>query len=104
VNLTPTGSGDKVVWEAMACARPCLVANEGFRETLGDYSDILFFRYNDSVNLASKLELMLNLPFPEHEFIGQYLRERVIQLHSLDKLVTRLIDVFDMIKRRSICH
>jgi glycosyltransferase involved in cell wall biosynthesis len=104
VNLTPTGFGDKVAWEAMACARPCLVANEGFRETLGDYSDILFFRYNDSVDLASKLGLIFDLPFPERESIGQYLRERVVQLHSLDKLVTRLINVFGMIRGRGICH
>jgi glycosyltransferase involved in cell wall biosynthesis len=104
VNLTPTGFGDKVAWEAMACARPCLVANEGFRETLGNYSDILFFRYNDSVDLASKLGLIFNLPFPERESIGQYLRERVVQLHSLDKLVTRLINVFGMIRGRVICH
>jgi glycosyltransferase involved in cell wall biosynthesis len=99
VNLTPTGSGDKVGWEAMACARPCLVANEGFRETLGDYSDILFFRYNDSVDLASKLSLILRLPFPEQERIGQYLRERVVQLHSSDRLVARLISVFGIVIR-----
>jgi len=104
VNLTPTGFGDKVAWEAMACAKPCLVANEGFRETLGDYSNILFFRYNDSVDLASKLGVIFNLPFPERECIGQYLRERVVQLHSLDKLVTRLTNIFGMIKGGSICH
>ncbi|MFZ8854400.1 MAG: glycosyltransferase, partial [Armatimonadota bacterium] len=47
VNMTPTGSGDKVVWEAMACGRPCLAANEGFRETMGRWSDLLLFRYNE---------------------------------------------------------
>jgi glycosyltransferase involved in cell wall biosynthesis len=37
VNLTPTGLelGTKLAWEAMACGRPCLAANEGFRETCG---------------------------------------------------------------------
>jgi glycosyltransferase involved in cell wall biosynthesis len=47
VNMTPTGSGDKVVWEAMACGRPCLVANEGFRETLGNYADSLVYAYGE---------------------------------------------------------
>jgi glycosyltransferase involved in cell wall biosynthesis len=104
VNLTPTGFGDKVAWEAMACAKPCLLANEGFRETLGEYSNILFFRYKDSIDLASKLSLILDLPFPEQECIGQYLRERVVQLHSLDKLVMRLTNVFSMIRGESRCY
>jgi glycosyltransferase involved in cell wall biosynthesis len=104
VNLTPTGFGDKVAWEAMACAKPCLVANEGFRETLGEYSNILFFRYNDSIDLASKLSLILDLPFPEQKCIGQYLRERVVQIHSLDKLVMRLTNVFSMIRGESRCY
>jgi glycosyltransferase involved in cell wall biosynthesis len=39
VNLTATGSGDKVALEAMSCGRPSLVANEGFRETLGPHTD-----------------------------------------------------------------
>src|SRR5262245_5835395 len=37
INMSPVGFGDKVAWEAMSCAKPCLVANEGFRETLGKY-------------------------------------------------------------------
>ena len=45
VNLTPTGSGDKVAWEAMSCGSLCLAANEGFRETLGTYAERLLFRY-----------------------------------------------------------
>jgi len=102
VNMTPTGFGDKVAWEAMACARPCLVANEGFRETLGHYSDILFFRYRDSINLASKLDSILSLYSSERESIGQYLRERVVQLHSLERLVTRLVRMFGMIRGGSV--
>jgi len=102
VNLTPTGSGDKVAWEAMACGRPCLVANEGFRETLGDYSAILLFRYRDSIDLASKLGSILSLPSSEWEGIGQYLRERVVQLHSLERLVTRLLSVFSEIRGGSV--
>jgi len=104
VNLTPTGFGDKVAWEAMACARMCLVANEGFRETLGDYSDILFFRYGDSIDLASKLDSILNIPSSERESIGQYLREQVVQLHSLEKLVTRLVSIFGMLREGGVCQ
>ncbi len=59
VNLTPTGSGDKVVWEAMACGRPCLAANEGFRETLGRWATDLLFRHGDAPDLAQSLKTCL---------------------------------------------
>jgi glycosyltransferase involved in cell wall biosynthesis len=94
VNLTPTGFGDKVAWEAMACARPCLVANEGFRETLGPYTASLLFRYGDAADLAQHLFALLTLSPTERAAMGDYLRERVIDLHSLDRLARRLVEVF----------
>lgn len=98
VNLTPTGSGDKVALEAMACARPCLVANEGFRETLGDYADVLFFRYKDARDLASKLRRVLELPQVERARIGHCVRQQIVQMHSLDRLVSELLIVFERVK------
>jgi glycosyltransferase involved in cell wall biosynthesis len=94
VNLTPTGFGDKVAWEAMACAKPCLVANEGFRETLGDHADHLMFRYGDAADLARRLEWALSLSATETQGMGTYLREQVLRMHSLDGLATKLIDLF----------
>ena len=94
VNLTPTGSGDKVAWEAMACGRPCLVANEGFRETLGEYANRLVFRYGDSEDLARALEWILSLSCDDQVRIGAYLREQVLKLHSLGGLAARLIKIF----------
>jgi glycosyltransferase involved in cell wall biosynthesis len=94
VNLTPTGFGDKVAWEAMACARPCLVANEGFRETLGQYTGSLLFRYGDAADLAQHLVALLALSPTERAAMGDYLRERVVDLHSLDRLARRLVEVF----------
>jgi glycosyltransferase involved in cell wall biosynthesis len=41
VNLTPAGFGDKVALEAMSCGALCIVANEGYRETLGDAAEKL---------------------------------------------------------------
>jgi glycosyltransferase involved in cell wall biosynthesis len=95
VNLTPTGFGDKVVLESMACARPCIVANEGFRETLGIYAERLYFRYGDARDLADKIQDVLTLPDNQWELMGRYLRDQVLRLHSLDDLVERLLRVFD---------
>ena len=91
VNLTPTGSGDKVVWEAMACGRLCLTANEGFRETMGEYAGTLLFQYGNAESLAECLLRLLSLTFNERQSIGEYLRKRTIALHSIDRLAEKLI-------------
>lgn len=94
VNLTPVGSADKVALEAMACGRPCLTANEGFTETLGKYTGHLLFRHGDSEDLAYKLEGILEMSHKERDEIGCYLRERVVQRHSLERLAESLVGLF----------
>jgi glycosyltransferase involved in cell wall biosynthesis len=94
VNMTPTGSGDKVVWEAMACGRPCIVANEGFKETLGDYAARLVYCYSSPEELAERLEWVLSLSNGKRACIGTYLRQQVAMMHSLEQLTGRLVDVF----------
>jgi glycosyltransferase involved in cell wall biosynthesis len=91
VNLTQTGSGDKVVWEAMSCGRPCVVANSGFSETLGRYAPRLSFRYGDDAHLAACLRDVLALAPAERREIGSYLREQVERLHGLDRLARRIV-------------
>lgn len=92
VNLTPAGFGDKVAWEAMACARTCLVANPDFTETLGQYGPQLLFRLNDPVDLAAKLEVVLSMTPEERGRQGQYLRSQVERLHSLPRLAERVLE------------
>jgi len=93
VNMTPTGSGDKVVWEAMACGRPCLAANEGFRETMGEYAEVLLFPYGDVISLAKRLLWILTLDEKRKYVMQEYLCQQVIRMHSLDHLVDRLIEI-----------
>jgi len=102
-NMTPTGSGDKVVWEAMACAKPCVVANEGFRETLGKFADHLLFPYGDAEALAARLQLALSLAEDERRRMGAYLREQVERMHGLERLADVLIEIFaDCIEKRPL--
>jgi glycosyltransferase involved in cell wall biosynthesis len=94
VNMTPTGSGDKVVWEVMSCGKLSLAANEGFRETFGRYADLLLFRHRDAEHLADRLRWALSSSENERQRIGVYLREQVVKMHSLDRLATTLVDLF----------
>jgi glycosyltransferase involved in cell wall biosynthesis len=92
VNLTPAGFGDKVAWEAMSCGRPCLVANEDFRETLGRYASELIFRDRDVDDLTAKLGALLEKTPAERDEIGAYLRTQVARLHALPRLADRILD------------
>jgi glycosyltransferase involved in cell wall biosynthesis len=101
VNMTPTGSGDKVALEAMACARLCVAANEGFKETLGKFADHLLYRHGDAAGLAAALQWALSLDESEKQRIGLYLRAQVIKMHSLDRLMARLVELFAECRERS---
>jgi glycosyltransferase involved in cell wall biosynthesis len=95
VNLTRTGSGDKSALEAMSCGRPSLVANEGFQQTLGRHADRLVFPRGDADALAERLRAVLRLTPADRARIGQDLRAQVAELHALDRLGRRLIEVLE---------
>lgn len=101
VNLTPTGFGDKVAWEAMACGRPSLAANAGFRETFGTYADRLVFRHGDPEDLAARLQEILALAPAGRDRMGLYLRERVVSLHGLAGLADRLMTLFTSLAEKA---
>jgi glycosyltransferase involved in cell wall biosynthesis len=101
VNMTGTGSGDKVVWEAMACGRLCVVANEGFKQTLGDYADRLSFSYGNSEELAERLAWVLSLSPDDLDSMGAYLRGRVVSMHGLERLATTIVELFESITART---
>jgi len=98
VNMTPTGSGDKVVWEAMACGKLCLAANEGFKETMGTYADHFLYAYRHSEQLAERLLWVLSLPQTEQLRIAKYFTGQVKSMHGLNRLAQSLVRIFDSIK------
>lgn len=93
VNLTPEGFGDKVAWESMSCARPCVLSNPAFAETLGDEAPRLLFPHGDDAALADRLDRVLSLGAAERRRVGDYLRGRVERLHSLRALAGKIVDV-----------
>jgi glycosyltransferase involved in cell wall biosynthesis len=98
VNMTGTGSGDKVVLEAMACGRPCLIANEGFRETLGKYAERLLYTYGRAEELAERIKWVLSCSRDERVVMGMYLRKQVESMHGLTRLASDLVSMFASVK------
>lgn len=98
VNMTMTGSGDKVVLEAMACGRISIVANEGFRQTLGEHADALTYRYEDAESLAERLRWVLGLSPAERDALGARMRERVVAMHDVNGLAGRLVRLFGQVR------
>lgn len=88
VNLTPTGSMDKTIFEAMACGSLVLVSNRSFLSLLPPE---FIFRGGKASDLAQKLIYLLNLPLVEKEKNGQDLRRLVAERFDLSRLVRELL-------------
>ena len=97
VNLCPTGALDKAVLEAMACERPSLAANEGFRETFNGWEERLLFRHRDAGDLAEKLDRLLQMQHGERAAMSADLRQTVIAHHNLEQLAKTLVGTFEEI-------
>lgn len=93
VSASRTGSIDKVVLEAMACARPVLTCNDSFprlfRE-LGADAARLSFEAGSASELAERIEGLLRLRQPERMQLGERLRDLVVRDHEVDALMKRL--------------
>jgi len=94
VNMSPLGFGDKVALESMACGKPCVAANEGFRNTFGKYADNLLFKFGDPYSLSQCLWKILSMKEENRRNIGTYLRDQVAIMHNKDDLGKKLKDVF----------
>lgn len=96
VNLSPPGLFDKTALESMACAVPTVVSTHAFDNLLGP--EPARFRIHgpeDVEGLAARLRDLLALPPDEQRALGLMQRERVADTHSLDKLMPRLVRLFE---------
>jgi glycosyltransferase involved in cell wall biosynthesis len=84
VNAMVSGSGDKVVFEAMATGRPPLASNHCFARTLSGLRPTLLFAEGDAADLAERIGSLAALTTFELADLGSELRRRVVQGHSLD--------------------
>ena len=92
INLSQTGSVDKVVLEAMACEDLVLTSNEAFENILKDQK--LMFEPRNYQELADKIIALMNLSNEEKQRIGQSLRDIVVENHNIDDLVKKIVNQF----------
>ncbi|HPV70763.1 MAG TPA: glycosyltransferase [Candidatus Magasanikbacteria bacterium] len=90
VNLTPTGSLDKTIFEAMSCQTLILTSNKSL---LGKIDNQLIFEEGNVNDLAAKLQLLLNLSEQRKKQLGEELRNYVIKEHSLNLLIKKIAQV-----------
>ena len=90
INLTPSGSLDKTILEAMASETLILTSNEFFKEILDQK-----FMIKSDENVSNKISSILEISRDESTTIGRELRKYVIENHSLQKLAH---DLFNIIK------
>lgn len=96
INLTPTGSFDKVILEMMACGGLVLVSNKSYKEIFPlEWHNILIFKEGDARDLADKIQGLLLLSIEKKREIGVYSRKIVCQKHSLALLVDKIISPCD---------
>jgi glycosyltransferase involved in cell wall biosynthesis len=92
VNMTPSGFGDKVAFEAMSCGRLCLASNVGFMKTFGKYS--LEYIFKNHVDLVFKLSAILGLNYINRHAVETYNRDQIVKMHSLNNISKNLLGIF----------
>jgi glycosyltransferase involved in cell wall biosynthesis len=91
VNLSPTGGLDKTVLEGLFSARPVLVANQTFAPLLGREGQAWLVA-PEAEAIAAGISAMLSDSHLNARI--QTIRERALAAHSLDGLMTRLVQLF----------
>jgi glycosyltransferase involved in cell wall biosynthesis len=96
VNLSRTNSVDKVVLEAMASGVLVLTSNTAFREILhAPLADTLTIDDTEDCNdLRDRLDYLAAIPDVDRRSLGWELRELVVREHSLENLVSQILNEF----------
>lgn len=93
VNAMVAGSGDKVVFEAMAIGRVPIVSNPAFRELLQDLPLPVMFDRDDEQALADRIAGLAAAPAEVVDRTRRELRRRVERGHSLTGWAERVLSI-----------
>jgi glycosyltransferase involved in cell wall biosynthesis len=93
VNNMRAGATDKVVYEACTGCLPVVVSNPPFDELVGDLEPRLSFAREEPDDLAGRLEAISRLTAAERRAIGETLRARVVERHSVGTWADAMVAV-----------
>ena len=99
INTSHTGSIDKAGLEAISSGLLLLTTNKAFAEILGNYKSLLLA---ENHNLADKLAALLKLPENKKKEIASYLRQQIIDNHSADNLISRMVIEFQTLINKNL--
>jgi len=91
INMSGTGSVDKVVLEAMSCGCLVLTSNEAFETILPQE---LMTVKNNPHQLAEKIKWLKSLSDDRKNQIRLELRQEVVENHNLNKLAIKILNQF----------
>ncbi|HNP75068.1 MAG TPA: glycosyltransferase [bacterium] len=91
INMSGTGSVDKVVLEAMACGTMVLTSNEAFINILGEK---FMTEKNNPRQLSVKISQAVALTDQQRVEVGLSLRQKVINEYDLEKLAKKIVSQF----------
>lgn len=92
INLSDTGSLDKVVLEAMACGTLVLTSNEAFKDIL---PPIFFIDEKDPERIATKMEGIVSMEKTKRQFFSKKFREFVVENHDLRHLIEKILFLYE---------
>ncbi|MDP3965867.1 MAG: glycosyltransferase family 4 protein [bacterium] len=92
VNLTPSGSFDKTIGEAMACGSVVVVANDAVRDAV---PPAFLVDVQSVESVAAGLRAALALSDGKRKELASQMREYVVQEHSLALLASRLFALYN---------
>lgn len=92
VNLTPSGSLDKTILEAMASERPILVLNRAFDNQIPEIHHIYDL---DKKIISQKIDTILSLSEEEKHRLGKNNHRYALEVHDLNLLIGDLLTEMD---------
>ncbi len=95
VNVSHTGSLDKVILEAMATGVPVITSNEGAKTLLADFASTLLVQ-NTPEAIAKAIERIYHMPKDDLKHLSQKLQAIVAKEHSLQNLIPVLIKLLEI--------
>jgi glycosyltransferase involved in cell wall biosynthesis len=96
INLTPAGSMDKTIFEAMACGNLVILCNRSFEKIFPEeFLSYLMFKENDRDDLTKKLVKSLIMEEELKHKYRTWAYKYILENHSVKKLVEMIFANFD---------